>query len=368
LLPRLSAAVLAACAVLSCGAEFDSVGQLEGLRVMAVQKDRPYAKPGQEVNLSLLYHDTGIREAGETEGKPRDISVFWLSGCVNPPGDLYTGCLVMLTTILDKAKVSGSISDLKPEQATALLESVQKQGLGFGINETFSFKVPKDIISSREVPVDPEQLPYGISYVFFAACAGELRFEANGGFPVSCYDSKGKAVTARDFVAGYTAIYSYDQISNHNPEILGLDIDGKKVPTERLCVGAGCGVLLPDPERKCEPAAPKIKRCEDQDTGAGCDTLPLQIKVDPESVETDGSLTARADSNVNEQMWANYHADRGKFKFNVSLVNDVNTGFNAKSTTEYIPPDLVGPAEIWVVVRDNRSGVEWARTQVCVTK
>src|SRR5688500_12004754 len=70
---------------LGCGAELDPQSELSTLRILAVQKDKPYAKPGDRVSMTMLFHD-----AAEDAGRP--IEIGWFSGCVNPPGDLYQGC------------------------------------------------------------------------------------------------------------------------------------------------------------------------------------------------------------------------------------------------------------------------------------
>ena len=51
LLPRVCALVGVALAALGCGPEFDPSNEIKTLRVMGVQKDRPYAQPGDEVSL-----------------------------------------------------------------------------------------------------------------------------------------------------------------------------------------------------------------------------------------------------------------------------------------------------------------------------
>ncbi|HEX2735929.1 MAG TPA: hypothetical protein VHM70_30220 [Polyangiaceae bacterium] len=363
---RTATAISALLLTFACGSEFDSISQLEGLRVMAVQKDHPYAKPGEKVELQMLYHDTGVRKAGQAEGPARPVSIVWLSGCVNPPSDLYALCLQFYRQAFSAAGVDGSLSDLNAAQAGQLLMVAQRLGIGFGQGDKFELTVPHDIISSHPPSNDPKQPPYGLNYVFFAACAGELRFDSKGDFPVACYDAQGKQLGARDFIAGYTGVYSYESIGNDNPVILGLDVAGKAVPAERLCIGTACEPLPSDPKRKCAADDPVVKRCKDPDNTGSCAKLALKVKVDPKSVEPDGTLTLRQGSLVQEQMWSNFHTDRGKFTHDVALVNDTTTGFNKKPETDYLAPSVAGPAQIWAVVRDNRAGVQWARTQVCV--
>jgi hypothetical protein len=354
-------------ALSACGTQFDSISDLEGLRVMGVQKSAPFAVPGEEVQLRMLYHDTGIRAQGDREGEPRDLSIFWLAGCENPPTDLYALCLQGFREGLGQLDLpQQSFDDLSPAQLTDLLTTANEIGLSFGTGDTFSFEVAEDIISGRPPSADPGWIPYGVNYVFFAACAGELRLDFDGEFPVACYTPDGERARARDFVAGYTAVYSYEQFENHNPRILGVRVDGEELAAEQVCVGADCAPLQPDPERACSAGVPTLQRCEDEETPADCDKLDVRVLVDPDSVEPDGLLSERQGSRVEEQMWANYHTDRGGFAFDLALVNDVATGFNAEPDTEYIAPEIAGPAHVWTVVRDSRGGAEWARFEVCI--
>ncbi|MFO0565386.1 MAG: hypothetical protein U0263_06975 [Polyangiaceae bacterium] len=143
------ALVLLAAATAGCGAEFDPPHELKTLRILAVQKTEPYAKPGEEVELSMLWHDGSPRA-------PRPVEVAWFSGCFNPPGDLYQGCFAQLAQ-----GGSPGPSGLPP-------------GFQLGTGDTFKFTLPSDVISARPPPADPKQPPYGLAYVFFAACAGKL--------------------------------------------------------------------------------------------------------------------------------------------------------------------------------------------------
>ena len=68
-----------------CGPKFDPPDQLSTLRVLGVQKDLPYAQPGQTVNLQMLWED-----ASPSAGRP--IQITWSEPCANPDGDLYYSC------------------------------------------------------------------------------------------------------------------------------------------------------------------------------------------------------------------------------------------------------------------------------------
>ena len=48
---------LLSLAATGCAPEFAKVSEIETLRVLGVKKDKPYAAPGEEVTLSMLWND-----------------------------------------------------------------------------------------------------------------------------------------------------------------------------------------------------------------------------------------------------------------------------------------------------------------------
>ena len=89
----LAAVALSALSVLTtgCGAEFDPASEVTGLRVLAVKKSLPYAHPGEQVELSMLWHDA------EPDRPPPQIG--WLAVCENPPADLFEACFAQLPSL-----------------------------------------------------------------------------------------------------------------------------------------------------------------------------------------------------------------------------------------------------------------------------
>ncbi len=355
---------------MGCGAEFDSVAQLEGLRIMAVQKSAPYAQPGEEVELRMLYHDTGIRQADEAEGEPRDISIFWLAGCENPPGDLYALCIEGFRQLLSNVELdltSSNLSDFEPEDVEGLNALLEPIGLRMGVEDTFSMTVAEDIVSRRPPTPDSGIPPYGLNIVFFAACAGELRLNFDGDeFPIICVDGDGELLPPKDFVPGYTSVFTWEGLSNDNPVIDGIEVEGKRLPRDQFCIGAECDVLEPDPNRRCGADDVTIARCKDEDDDSKCKKLDVKVLVDPDSVDRDDVISDRQNDELDESMWVNYHTDRGKWTFDLALVNGAASGFNPDPATKYIASTVPGPAHVWAVVRDSRGGADWARFQLCV--
>lgn len=328
-----------------CAAEFDSAATVDTLRVLGVQKDKPYAKPGEEVNLAALWIDANERRAGE-------VTFTWMAGCVNPAGDLYYLCF----------------QDLDPSKAV------------IGTGNEFNFTIPKDIIKTHTPSKDPNVVPYGIAYVFFAACAGELKplpMDTSGTtptLPFGCFSKEtGEQLTQKDFVAGYTAVYAYDKLTHKNPSISGFktapppaaDQEPAWKPITPDCIGLECVSEEPvgDPD---EPAVEPecndgtticVPACEAQDDS--CPTFPISpiiTRPDPEP----GERTVQG----REQIWLAYLSNGATFTKDLTLVQDPNAGWIEDYSTEFMAPDEPGLVYIWAVVRDSLGGQNWVRIRV----
>jgi hypothetical protein len=325
---------------LGCGPGFDPPSELHSLRVLAVQKDAPYAQPGQTVNLQMLWQD-----ASPLAG--REVQVAWSPPCFDPPGDLYYACFA------DPNAFGGMIQQ-DPQNP-----------------ERTSFEVPLDIISRRPPVTGSNNAPYGISYVFFAVCAGELRLlptaRANA-FPVGCEDSAGNLLGPDDFVAGYTSVYSFEGFSNQNPVIKGFEFRGSPLPESAVCLGDDCLPLdgaAPAQDFDCddpEQSARCVPACAD-DGDSTCPAYafrPTIDKTDPANQEQDDVSVQLLGRDVGEQMWINYYTDAGGFKSPVRLLNDATAGWNDNYGTDFYAPRKRGLSRIWAIAHDNRGGVAWS--------
>ncbi len=336
----LSCVALLGFAALGCGAEFDPPHEVKTLRVLGVQKSAPYAKPGEDVDLQMLWHDG-------SEKAPRPVQVGWFSGCFNPPGDLYAGCFAQFA----QAGPPGP-GGLPP-------------GIQFGLGDTFTFTMPADVISSRPPPVDPKQPPYGLAYVFFAACAGQLGPPPEGesvAFPVACYGPGDEQLGADDFVAGYSAIYAFDEYRNGNAIITGFRVAGQDAKSN--CIDGACVGNPPPTALDCD-TAPCVAACSD-DGDDSCPEIPIQPVVDPASAEVDQISVDAYGKNYEEQMWIRYYVSRGGVKSDARLLNDAQKGWNGDYGTKLYAPKEPGPMSIWAVVHDNRGGSAWVRQEVLV--
>src|SRR3954469_2920805 len=182
-----------------CGANFDPSNEIKTLRVLGVKKDKPYAQPGDTVNLQMLWTDPKCHAKVETA---------FIGGCVNPPGDLYYGCF----DVFGGGAAPGGVPSVP-----------------FSFGDTFSLTLPKDIISGRQGPIRPGQARYGLSIVFFALCGGtlslDLKADPGAGLPIRCLDANDNPLGSDDFVVGYSSIYSFEGVSNENPSFT-VDDDG----------------------------------------------------------------------------------------------------------------------------------------------
>jgi hypothetical protein len=350
-----------------CGAEFDPGSELSGLRVLAVKKNLPYSRPGEAVDLTMLWYDA------EPNRPPPQIA--WIAACENPPADLFEACFTQVPDLTgDELQARISIPD--PAATTA--------------NDRYGFVTSSDIISSRPPPPEPSTTPYGLTYVFFAACAGQLEVAMGSEVPFACYDeadgvpgfSAGDVrKDSRDFVLGYSAVFAYDEFRNNNPLITGVEFGdvtlwpdspaevaaaappGAVLAAPRdLCLGNACG--LPSPEASdVEPCLDvlTLDACLEDD----CDTTRVQPLVDPASAELDDAASARSSGTLGEQMWVNYYSSGGELEEEVRLLNDAVRGFSADTSTEYTAADTARVSHLWAVAHDNRGGTEWARLRVC---
>lgn len=318
-----------------CGPDFDPPDQLHSLRILGVEKDLPYAKPGETVNLKMLWEDASPK-AG------RDVQIAWSGPCFDPLGDVYYSCFTQASVVT-----------------------------GLKIAETASVTMPADIISRRPAPTDARNAPYGIAFVFFAACAGTLTpittTDATA-FPIGCKDAAGNLLGSDDFVAGYTSIYSFDKFSNNNPVISGFEFNGQKLDPSAFCLGDDCPPIaeassaaaidctVSPPDPRCIPT------CSDDGKSAchGYAVRPTVDKTDPLNQDQDGVSVMQLGHATGEQMWINYYTDGGGFKSPVRLLNDATAGWNDNYGTEFYASKEAKVSRVWALVHDNRGGVAWA--------
>jgi hypothetical protein len=366
--------LLLAISVGGCGTGFESSAEIDSLRVLGVQKDQPYAHPGSSVALRMLWYD------GKVPDGTREIQRFWSPPCTNPAGDLYYTCFARFLgaeAALAGGGSAGGAGGAAGGAPAALPSEIALPNAG----DQTTVAIPPDIISSRPPPAGG-QVPYGLTYVFFGVCAGQmyLKLDLQAGFPLVCKDASGQYLGADDFVAGYSSIYSYDSVSNTNPALNGFAVDGQFYQTaeQGVCIGAACTLPQLHPtEQEGQPIV-RIPACAD-DGAEKCPVHRIQVGIPdsctvvtgdqttevPHCAEQD-QLAALQGTPLLEQMWVRYYSERGSIQAAVRLLNDARRGWNDDIGAKLRAPKEKGPMFVWAVVQDSRGGEEWVRQTIFV--
>jgi hypothetical protein len=338
--------LLAGCS----GPAYDEPSLVSGLRVLAVRPEPASGAPGEIVTLEMLEVDGTPRAPGEA---PRPIELVWLGGCHNPEGRLYYGCFPGLSALA--RELSERVVETPPD---ALPKG------SFAVGPTLELPIPDDILSSAPIyPGDP--VHFGISFAFFAACAGELRPRParTDRVPLACVDPEsGAELGSGDFVQGFATLPTFDGAKNQNPELISLSFGSLAVVEQRCSVdddcdglgGADSGTFACSASGRCAPAVPP---CDDDDD---CSRHLVFPEIDESSAEQ------LAGEDVREIVWANFYATEGDFQTAAQLVNDRATGFIDEHGAYWVPPDVQGTIELYVTVHDERGGADWRSFEVVV--
>lgn len=328
---RLRALGLALVLSPSCLGSFDSPSEVTGLRVLAVSaKDgRSYATPGETVTLELSL-------AAARESEP-EVQIVWFGGCYNPEQDAYYRCFA------DLEDTQGASAPTRSERVRLSSEPTTNP-----VVSSFDLTLPEDILSGRPPPKDGVR--YGTAFVFFAACAGDIRpVEATGeeglagSFPIGCFDSEGNQLGAGSFVPGYTQIYVFeDERTNQNPTATGLALNDEPMDP-RFAPGVSPCALTEDERAMTGCAAPEP-----------CPSHTIKALVG-DVAEVDVGAVSAEGTTLRETIWVNYFADGGQIEAS-KLVSDAVEGYVGEHEVEWTPPAEPGLVRIWAVVRDTRGG------------
>jgi hypothetical protein len=427
---RLACVIPVAAALCGCGPEFDPPSKLQSLRVLAIQKSHPYLQPTPPLEdnkpltaasreLDYVQHMTLAMEDGRSDDirKNAKLQKLWFAGCNNPPGDSYYGCLLNVwlsfkafselgpgpaalangeawavgehIADIGFPRIQQFLADTFPKQyaeaqnsgsseadPAAANEQLFKQALALrvGAGDSFDYKVPSWVIAEHRSTSVPA---YGFSQVFSAVCDGEIGLspgwesvddplavlsDATRGFPLTCYEAGTKRERGPDnFMVSYSNLYVYESLRNNNPVIDSVEFDGKSVDASAVCLGAACLDQV-ESEDVCatESSLPRVKLCR-KNSASDCKEYDLSPKL----VAADNF-----DKGVNdlpEQMWIRYYATKGDIKREVKRLRDAKAGwFDDHKTSWKVPTEGAGPVHLWSVAYDNRGGVDWARTTICL--
>jgi hypothetical protein len=228
---------------------------------------------------------------------------------------------------------------------------------------TFTTSVPLDIVSARPTPDGGAK--YGISYVFFFACAGEIKpiavdpGGAAGFLPLGCFDSTGKRLPADSFVPGYTQVYSFeDGRRNANPVVKGLIINGVHTADDPSTIPTvkACGQSY-DERRQVGCFAPEQFE--------GCTAAKIDVDVDPNVAEIDPGEFVNG-KQINEAVWVDWLVDSGDLTSGIQLLSGVTEGYRKNHETQWFPPAEPGLHTIWATVRDTRGGTTFFEQSIIV--
>lgn len=284
-------------ALVACGEMPDPGSRVSSLRVIAQAMDRPYAAPGDTVEVSSLVHDP----------EARAVNWAWAT-CVNPSSSDVSGCI-------DRIAASG----------TALIAN------GEGIDRV-TVSVPQDALSSLPATVRPS----ASMGVLSVACPGNLELATGAsGLPFRCSDANsGRELGLDEFVVGMKRIVVREQDRNENPSIARITLDGNEwladdVPTLRPCNERG------------------------NDFSGCAEALRHKVsaEVTPESFQSGTSEFGEA---FDEQIVVQYFATEGNFESDSRIAESPVNQWAPRQQAS--GQDVT----FWFVVRDNRGGVSWA--------
>jgi hypothetical protein len=321
------------------------------VRILASAADAPYAKPGQTVTVSVLAYD------GRTN-KPEPMQIYWVPAkCENPPDDAYYGCFPQFAAELAALNVGADAgadgaADAGPMKAPAGGLTSGKT-LPLPIGTSFQFRMPDDAITTHPV-VPGTPVPYGLSYVFNIACAGHIQLvpldpssDNPVQAPLGCFDANGNQLTPDDYVIGYTRVYAFNSITNANPVIDHVDVDGHPVDLTKGFTTDHCTTSLRAncPQVRIGPVVPASS-----------------WELNPESRDVNGNV-------LHEEIWADFYDTFGQVTSSARLLYDARTGSLGgpdATDNDFLPPNDPGDGFIWIVVHDNRGGAAWAQVPVHV--
>lgn len=311
------------------------------LRILGVHAEPPTLAPGQSTRVSLYCAD-GSR--GPKDDPRCNVEVAWFGRCDNPPKN-------------DPKKCFDQYSDWPDRLAPAVADTpIDRWPDGFGVGSFFDFTAPEAVLS-EEATVRGSAVRYGTSYVFFAACAGQLVTVKNASdrLPVECHDrNSGRLLDQRDFIVGYTTLYSYDRIKSANPEPKNARFDGVQFP-------ASCSGELACPSGfECSSDAqclPVVSPC----TRSGrCQAHCLDFEFERASFELttlDGTPIAAPRKSV----WIKYFTNAGRLpsdpNIDVPFPADSATRTDRRCIEWQAPTFPTEQAHVWVAVRDDRGGL-----------
>lgn len=294
----------------ACDADFAPASAVTSVRVLATRAEPPYARPGEKVTLTTLAVD------GRAE-RPTPLRVtYFPKPCVDPEDDDVARCYPELAASFPLH------TDLTPQ-------------LSHG--ETFTLALPDDAVTAHAGARGGP--PYGLVFVFVAACAGHLeRVDERwqGSPPFGCFDGAGRQLGPEHFVFAFARVTASDALRNANPVIDAVLVDGAPIDES-------AGVTVPRCTESSEDDCPKLK---------------LDVSVPAGSQEPD-PVASTPESPSGESLWVDGYATAGKLEHDRIVLYDGVAGRTPDTQNTFTTPKTPGNFGLWTVVRDSRGGVAW---------
>jgi len=321
---------------------FQSPSRVDSVRILAASADLPYAKPGATVNMHVLAVD-------ERPAMPAPMTLYWLPFvCTNPPNDAYYACFSRFAGGGEGVPVDAGVdSGMGGGGGVAVGPLQPGTALTLPAGPSFQFTMPADVVATH--PPQAGTTPYGLAIVFNIACAGRVELvpldPANMQLPpLGCFDAQHNRLGPSDYVIGYSRVYAYEQLTNANPVIDYIDVDGKPLDLRQ-------GLQTP--------------RC----TASGCANVHIGPVV-PASSQEVNPLEKDVNGNpLKEEIWADFFSNVGLLNDESRLLYNPATGsVGGPSVTDnqFHPPNDPVDGFIWIVVHDNRGGATWETVPVHV--
>jgi hypothetical protein len=180
--------LLGACS----GGDFAPASRLTGLRLVAVQVDKPSAEAGDQVSLSAIYHDS----------EERSLS-FGYALCDGAASSAALDCM----RVMDPDSLV--IAQGRPE---------------------FQFSMPAQSGEAKRAS------SIGVVVI---VCPGEIVPGDTYGVPIAC-EVDGEPLDVNDYEMGVKRVFYAGQTANHNPEIALLTWDGAAWPRDEVKTIPAC--------------------------------------------------------------------------------------------------------------------------------
>ncbi|HEX2733471.1 MAG TPA: hypothetical protein VHM70_17795 [Polyangiaceae bacterium] len=309
---QLLASLLGLCALLAsaCGSSFDPGSRVDSLRVLAVEADKPYARPGETVHLQALSHDP----------EQRPLTWAWAT-CNNPVSASVESCFAAM------ANEDDSSTDLK--LTTLEPDVVAETDVTIGMDVLDA--LPEETRDRAEV---------GIVSV---ACPGQIVLErsATTTMPFECHDPETKReLDLSEFLVGIKHVFVRARDRNANPVLGNVSFDGKTWPADEVKT-----------VHACDTTGNTFSECSSALSHA------ISVQLSKKSFERGTTEFGRP---FEEQLIVQYYATEGIFE------NEVKVG--EEPTTRFVARRGAKGKEIllWIVARDDRGGVSWVERRIDV--